>query len=102
MNKIITDNIEEIKNLCSLYKVNTLFVFGSVCNSEFTDSSDIDFLITFKNEFPVEDSAEYYFNIYYKLQDLLHRKIDLTTEKSLTNPYLIKNIEQTKQLIYAG
>jgi uncharacterized protein len=31
-----------------------------------------------------------------------NRKIDLLTENSLSNPYLIESIEETKQLLYAA
>ena len=48
MEKLLVDKLHEIKSLCVDYKVKTLFAFGSVCSDEFTDDSDIDFLISFK------------------------------------------------------
>jgi len=35
-----------------------------------------------------------------KLRDYFNREIDLITEKSLKNPYFIKEINETKKLIY--
>ena len=32
----------------------------------------------------------------------LGRKVDLLTENSLSNPYFIESIEETKQLLYAA
>jgi predicted nucleotidyltransferase len=78
-----------------------MYVFGSVCTDRFNDDSDIDILISFEN-LSVEEYTESYFELHYKLQELFGRKIDLLTERSLSNPYFIKGLEQTKQLVYAA
>jgi len=39
--------------------------------------------------------------MHYKLEELFGRKIDLITEKSLSNPCFIESIEETEQLLYA-
>ncbi len=100
MNKVLSDKIEELKQLCILYNVSTMYAFGSVCTEKFNDKSDIDLLISFNN-LSIEQYSDNYFDLHYKLQDLFKREIDLLTENSLSNPYFIKGIEQTKQLIYA-
>jgi uncharacterized protein len=101
MNKIVTDRIDELIQLCNAYNVKTMHVFGSVCTDKFNDNSDIDILISFNN-LSIEQYTDNYFELHYKLQDLFGRKIDLLTDKSLSNPYFIKGMEQTKQLIYAA
>ena len=101
MNKILTDKINELKRLCELYNVRTMYAFGSVCTDKFNNNSDIDFLISFDN-LSFDQYTDNYFDLHYKLQDLFERQIDLLTENSLSNPYFIKGIEQTKQLIYAA
>lgn len=101
MNKILTDHISELKRLCQLYKVRTMFAFGSVCTEEFNENSDIDLLISFDN-LTIDQYADNYFDLHYKLEDLFNRQIDLLTENSLSNPYFIKSIEKTKRLIYAA
>lgn len=78
-----------------------MYVFGSVCTDAFTESSDIDILISFDN-ISIDQYTENYFELHYKLQSLFGRKIDLLTDKSLSNPYFIKGIERTKQLVYAA
>lgn len=100
MDKILTDKINDLKQLCKLYNVRTMYAFGSVCTDKFNDNSDIDLLIAFDN-LSFDQYTDNYFELHYKLQDLFNRQIDLLTENSLSNPYLIKGIEQTKQLIYA-
>ena len=50
----------------------------------------------------IEQYADNYFELHYKLEDLFGRNIDLLTDQSFLNPYFIKGIEQTKQLIYTA
>ncbi len=101
MNRILIDRINDLKTLCETYKVRTMYVFGSVCTDKFNENSDIDFLISF-NDLTIAQYTDNYFDLHYKLQDLFNRRIDLLTENSLSNPFFIKGIEQTKKLIYAA
>lgn len=101
MNRIITDKMDELKRLCLLFNVKSMYVFGSVCTDKFNENSDIDILITFGN-LSIEQYTDNYFELHYKLQDLFGRDIDLLTERSLSNPYFIQGLEKTKQLIYAA
>jgi uncharacterized protein len=101
MNKILTDRINDLKKLCEIYKVRTMYAFGSVCTDKFNNNSDIDFLISF-DDLSFDQYTTNYFDLHYKLQDLFDRRIDLLTESSLSNPFFIKGVDQTKQLIYAA
>ena len=78
-----------------------MYVFGSACTDKFNKNSDIDILVAFK-DISIEKYTDNYFELHYKLEQLFGRKIDLLTENSLSNPYLIKSIEETKQLLYAA
>ncbi|HLP05651.1 MAG TPA: nucleotidyltransferase domain-containing protein [Paludibacter sp.] len=101
MNNIITDKMHELIQLCTKYGVKSMYAFGSVCTDKFNNESDIDLLISFQG-LSIEQYTDNYFELHYKLEELFHRQIDLLTERSLSNPYFIKNIEQTKSLIYAA
>ena len=101
MNKVVVDRLDELKRLCNIYSVKSMYAFGSVCTDKFNDNSDIDILISF-DDLSIEKYSDNYFELHYKLQDLFGRKIDLLTDKSLSNPYFIQGLEQTKQLIYAA
>jgi predicted nucleotidyltransferase len=93
--------MRELKDLCRQYDIKLMYVFGSVCTEKFNEESDIDILISFK-EISIEKYTDNYFELHHKLEKLFNRKIDLLTEKSLSNPYLIESIEETKQLLYAA
>ena len=41
MNKILTDRINELKRLCELYNVKTMYAFGYVCTDKFNNDSDM-------------------------------------------------------------
>lgn len=99
MQKIIEDNIGNIRTLCQMYNVKSLFAFGSVCTNKFNDQSDIDLLIIF-NSMDFGDYADTYFTLADKFEELFKRPVDLITDKSLSNPYFIDSLNQTKTLIY--
>jgi len=101
MQRFIKDKLDELKGLCEKFDVKTLYLFGSASTDRFNKSSDVDILVSFK-ELSVERYTDNYFELHYKLEELFGRKIDLITENSLSNPYLIESIEETKQLLYAA
>ena len=101
MNKIITENIDKIREYCKKYKVKELYAVGSVVSDRFSEDSDIDLLIKF-DEITVDEYTDNYFILHKLFRNIFNRKIDLITEKSLNNPFFIKSIEKSKQLLYAG
>ena len=101
MQQLIQDKIQDLTDICKTYDVKTLHVFGSVCTDKFNDRSDIDILVSFK-DISIEKYTDNYFDLHYRLEELFERKIDLLTENSLSNPYFIESVEETKQLLYAA
>lgn len=97
--KLIEKNIPKIIDLCKKHKVHKLFVFGSILTNRFNDNSDIDLVVDFKKG-EIIDYFENYFDLKYSLEDLLGRKIDLLEKQTIKNPYLKKNVDATKTLIY--
>ena len=99
MNKILIDNISQIKAVCMQHNVESLFAFGSVCTDKFNKNSDIDLLITFQPMDVVEYSDKY-FEIAEIFEKIFERPVDLLTNKSLKNPYFIDSLNKTKTLLY--
>ena len=91
--KLIENNIHKITALCKKYKVNKLFAFGSILTDRFNDDSDVDLVVSF-NKAEVSD----YFK--YSLEELLGREVDLVEEQTIKNPFLKKNVDAAKALIY--
>lgn len=99
--KLIEINIEKIKTLCRHYKVNALYVFGSILTSRFNEGSDIDFLVDFnKAEIPLTEYADNFFDFMYALEEVFGRKIDLICDDAVKNPYFREELEETKLKIY--
>lgn len=98
---LILNHKEEIQRLCVNYDIKSMYLFGSVTSTDFNENSDIDILISFK-EISFEQYTDNYFNLHVELEKLFGRKVDLITERSLSNPYFIQSVEKTKQLVYAA
>jgi hypothetical protein len=92
--------IGEINNLCLKNKVKSLYVFGYVLTNRFSENSDIDLIVDIDSNDPF-DYADSYFNLKFALQDLFKRPVDLLENKAIKNPYIRRNIEGSKSLIYA-
>ncbi|HOW20640.1 MAG TPA: nucleotidyltransferase domain-containing protein [Tenuifilaceae bacterium] len=99
MNNIISLHIDQIKRLCELNKVRTLFAFGSVTTEKFSADSDIDFVVDIDENDPISYSDKY-FNLKFQLEEILKRQIDLLEQKAIRNKYLKSEIERTKVQIY--
>jgi len=100
MQKILESKINQLKNICLLLDVKRLYAFGSVVSDKFNNESDIDFLISFNENLSIEQYTDNYFTLHYKLRELFKREIDIVTERTLSNPYLIESIDNSKELIY--
>ena len=100
MNKILTDNLDKLRELCKRCKVCSLYVFGSINSASFNDESDIDFLIDFLPGISIEEYTDSYFMLRKELELLFNRRIDLVTKRSLSNPYFIESVDNTKRLLY--
>ena len=100
MKLILKQQLKQMKNICRTLGVKRLYVFGSVVSNDFDKDSDIDFLVSFKDNLSIEDYTNNYFLIHYQFRELFNRNIDIVTESTLSNPYFIKQINETKELIY--
>lgn len=92
-------HIESIRSLCKTHRVKDLFAFGSVTTDAFDSKSDVDLLVDFDEKDPLK-YADLYFNFKDKLEALLSRKIDLLENRAIKNPFLRKELDQTKVRIY--
>ena len=96
---IIEENLRNIERICKEKNVAKLYTFGSVNTDKFNEESDIDLLVEFKDLFN-DDYADNYLDMCYELEDILKRKVDLVTTKSVKNPVFKDEIESSRQLIY--
>lgn len=90
----------QVIELLKKHKIRSAYVFGSVLTEKFNEQSDVDFLVNLQEGLDPVDAGGHLWDLYYELKDLLHREIDLLTERSLKNPYFIKELNETKFPIY--
>jgi uncharacterized protein len=98
--KILEHKKNDVVSLCRLLHVKRMYAFGSAVSDQFRNDSDIDLLISFEDDLSVEEYTENYFSLHYQLRELLDRDIDIVTESSLSNPYFIESINESKVLLY--
>ena len=99
--KIIETNIHKIIDLCRRFHVRRLWVFGSILTPRFSDQSDIDLCVDFdRNQIELYDYANNFFGFLYALEELLGRKIDITEDSAVRNPYCREELNETRKLIY--
>ena len=79
-----------------------LEAFGSALRDDFRpDESDLDLLVELK---PMEPYARVYayFGLLEDLRRLLNREVDLVMVGAVKNRYIARDIERTKQMLYAA
>lgn len=96
---LLSLHIDQIKDACVSNKVRTLFAFGSVTSDRFKADSDVDLVVDIAESDPLAYSDNY-FNLKKQLEDIFNRHVDLLEQKSIRNSFLMKEIDQTKILIY--
>ncbi len=99
---ILHDCHDEFVLLCRSHKVSKIYAFGSVLTKNFDPKkSDIDVIVSLDITDPL-DYGEMLLTFWNNLETFFNRKVDLLTEESIRNPYLRKNIDSSKKLIYDG
>ncbi|MGZ5243247.1 MAG: nucleotidyltransferase family protein [Bacteroidia bacterium] len=98
---LLKDKLQIFKELCSRHKVKYLYAFGSAVTNHFNEDSDIDLVVEIDEKDPLE-RGEKLISFWDEMENFFKRRVDLLTESSIKNPYLKKNIDETKILIYDG
>jgi predicted nucleotidyltransferase len=100
MDKELKSKQKEIQKICKDLQIKRLYAFGSSVKDQLKEGSDLDFLISFSDDLSFEEYSDNFFSLHYRLRELFNREIDIITERSLSNPYLIESINETKELFY--
>jgi predicted nucleotidyltransferase len=89
--------IKKLQDFFPAYPVEKAWLFGSCARGKQTRKSDVDILVKFDEN--AEISLFDHIRIMHKLQDLLHKKIDLV-EEGCIGKFARQSVEQDKILIY--
>jgi predicted nucleotidyltransferase len=89
---------KKIEDFCLKWKISEMALFGSVLSDEFHSDSDIDVLVSFKDDagwglFDFVDMID-------ELKAIFGRKVDLVEKDSLRNPFRRQTILAGHEVIY--
>jgi uncharacterized protein len=93
--------LDQLSEYCQRRHIVEFALFGSILRDDFQPHSDIDILVTFQPNAKI--SLIDLVDMQYELENLLHRKIDLLTKKSVEDsPNWIrrKEILNTARVVY--
>lgn len=100
---LIKNNLDKITDLCRKYQVQSLYLIGSAArkDKEFTESSDLDFVLKYKKNKDGVGVDEFdYFDLLFALEDMTGKKVDLVVEESIDNYIFRQSVDQNKLKIY--
>ncbi len=91
---------KKIGDFCLKWKITEMALFGSVLSDYFHPDSDVDVLVSFKDDagwglFDFVDMID-------ELQAIFGRKVDLVEKDSVRNPFRRQTILADNEVIYAA
>ena len=100
---IIANSSRRLVEICRAYEVRNLYLFGSALTEDFDVShpSDLDFYVEMNPLAPLE-RGENLLQLWNDLEALFGRPVDLLSDTAVQNPFLKRQIDATKVLIYDG
>jgi hypothetical protein len=103
MHSFIANHRAEIAEICRRYDVVKLEIFGSAARGEDFDRrrSDADFLVQFRRPSRLGPLEEY-FGLQKALSTLLDRPVDLIEPTAVRNPYILADIDHSREVVYAA
>lgn len=102
MTHVLEGHRQALADLCRKHRVRRLDVFGSAARGDFNEgASDVDLLVEF-DDMPHADRADAYLGFLTDVEALLRRRIDLVEVSAVRNPYLLRGIEESRELVYAA
>jgi uncharacterized protein len=92
-----------IATVARRYGVRRLEVVSSAARGEDFDParSDVDFLVTFETDASLAP-LEQFFGLRDALAELLGRPVDLIETGAVTNPYVRREFDATRELVFAA
>ena len=100
MNSVIEQNKNKLAQECLRYGVQRLELFGSAARGDFDGTrSDFDFIVSFADRSP-GTYADRYLDFTAAVENLLGRRVDMLTERSIRNPIFRREVDAVRQVVY--
>jgi uncharacterized protein len=99
---MLQDKQQAIAGLCARFGVRRFDVFGSaLCDDHRPGESDVDLLVEF-GPMDAYEKAQAYFDLLDELRALLGADVDLVMAGAVKNRYIARDIELTRQVLFAA
>lgn len=97
--ELLQAKLEPLRQLCDIYGVERLELFGSAARGEFNpDSSDLDFIVQMKGR-REPGYARRFCEFADALEALVGRRVDLLTELMIKNPTFKSEVEKDRMIV---
>jgi len=87
----VFDILKSNRDLLIKYHVRRIGLFGSHIRNQASSKSDIDLIVDFEKK-----TFDNYFELYFALEKIFNKKVDLLTEKGIS-PYILPYIQSEIQ-----
>ncbi|CBE67789.1 MAG: hypothetical protein F9K13_04820 [Candidatus Methylomirabilis oxygeniifera] len=102
MTRVLENKRQAIAEVCRRHGVARLDAFGSALRDDFRPGeSDVDLLVEFWPMAPYA-RVDAYFGLLEELRALLGSEVDLVMAGAVKNPYIARDIDRTKRMLYAA
>jgi predicted nucleotidyltransferase len=96
---LITENLDQIAEICRTYEIQSLAVFGSAATATSDeDANDVDLICDLGSYVP--GTFHRFMGFVEALEALFDKNVDLLTEKQIQNPYFRYSVNQSRTTIY--
>ena len=92
---------EQLQQICKKYNVKELYLFGSATTDDFSEESDLDFIVKFDRQ-GFEGAFDQFIDFKQELEHIYGRPVDLYHLKKFRNTIFQKEVERSKKLLYAA
>lgn len=97
---LLTEQIDELAELCRRHHVLRLDLFGSAATESFDpETSDLDVLVEFKADAQVGYTGPF-FHLQEELEQLFGRPVDLVFDMEFRNPHFRAAVEENRTRLY--
>ena len=100
MNPQVQLDRDALAEFCRKWRVRELSIFGSALRDDFGPDSDLDFLVSFEPEAPLD--IEWLLDMKEELEARFGRPVDVVEKEALRNPWRKYEILRTREVLYAA
>ena len=100
MNPDVRLDPNALAEFCRKWRIQELSIFGSALRDDFSEKSDLDFLVSFEPGAPLD--IDRLLDMKEELEAGFGRPVDLVEKEVMRNPWRKHEILKTRKVIYAA